>query len=283
VSGINRSSVTLTVRNSGGTNILSRTFTANGSTSVRIAPGTYTAILRLDSGNGNNTISLSIVIVGDTTPLVTPTPAPTPTPTSSPPPNQRTAPTIRLIGSNQIVLHLGGSPYFEQGVTATDTVDGNIANKVVTVSNVDITKAGNYTVKYTVTNTAGLSSSVMRYVEIVAPQTQIVPGKTFVFSPKGKQGESVIYSFDVDIPGDVTLTLSSLNKTSIIITILDPAGREVFKDTLNSNTTRNFNATIGNHTARVLITEANGNSSFGLRIATPGGLKQVYPKVEVPR
>jgi len=168
-------------------------------------------------------------------------------------------------------------------VTATDSVDGNIANKVVISSNVDTTKAGNYTVTYTVTNTANLSSSATRKVEIVASEARTVPSRAFSFSPKGKQDETLNFGFDVDVAGDVALSVSGFNKTTVTITILNPSGAEVFKESFSANATRNFKATAGNHTAKVLITAANGNTSFGLNITTPGGTSLVFPKDEVTR
>ena len=187
-----KTTATLTVKNSVGAEILRNSFTANGSKEVRLAAGTYTATVRIDSANGNTTVGLGVVIVGDGLPV------------------PRTAPTVALVGSSQIVLHLGGSPYVEQGVKAMDTVDGEIGGSAVLESNVDTSQAGNYTVKYTVTNTAGLSASVTRSVRVIAPETRQAPGKTYSFSPKGKQGESFTYDFDVAVAGSVSLTVRSL-------------------------------------------------------------------------
>jgi len=171
----------------------------------------------------------------------------------------------------------------EQGVTATDSVDGNIAGKVVISSNVDTTRAGNYTVTYSVTNTANLSSSVTRRVEIVAPTTRTIPTKMFSFSPKGKQDESLSFGFNVDVAGTVAVSISGLNKAAVTVTILNPSGTEVFRESYSANATLNFDAPVGNHTAMVLITSANGNTSFGLNITTPGGTSLVFPKAEVTR
>jgi hypothetical protein len=171
----------------------------------------------------------------------------------------------------------------EQGVTATDSVDGNITGKVVVTSNVIAVKSGNYTVTYNVTNTAGLSSSVTRRVEIVAPESRIVPGRTYSFSLKGKQGETLSNGFNVDVAGNVVISVSDLSKTTVSITILDPAGREVFKESFTANATRNFKAATGNYSVRTSIAAANGNTSFGLNITTPGGAALVFPKPEITR
>ncbi|MCL2164876.1 MAG: DUF5011 domain-containing protein, partial [Oscillospiraceae bacterium] len=147
----------------------------------------------------------------------------------------------------------------------------------------DTSKAGNYVVTYTVTNTANISSNVTRNVEIVAPATKAVPVKIYGFSPKGKQDEILNFGFDVEVAGDTALSVSSLNKTAVTITILDPSGEEIFRESFSANTTRNFKAAVGNHTAQVLITTANGNTSFGLNITTPGGTSLIFPKAEVTR
>lgn len=261
----NKTTVTLTVKNSVGAELLKNTFTANGSKGVYLAAGSYTATVRIDSTNGNTSVDLGVVIVGDGMPA------------------PRTAPTVALVGSSQIVLHLGGSPYVEQGVRAMDTVDGEIGGSAVIESNVDTSKAGNYTVKYTVTNTAGLSASVTRSVRVIAPETRQAPGKTYSFSPKGKQGESFTYNFDVAVAGSVSLTVSGLNKTNVTVTVSGPSGNELLKESYAANATRSFQAPAGKCTVKAVIDSANGNTSFGLAFATPGGIETYFPLPEVTR
>ena len=195
---------------------------------------------------------------------------------------QPAAPTIALIGSAQIILHLGGSPYTEQGVIATDVVDGNISGSAVIVSNVDTTKAGNYTVTYTVTNSAGLSASITRQVRVIAPEVRTVPGATYNFAPKGKQGEQFNYNFAASAAGAASLTVTVPNKTTTTVTIKNSQGEEVFRETFTASATRSFQALPGGYTVNVKIDAANGNTTINLGIATPGGTELYFPLPEIP-
>ena len=197
-------------------------------------------------------------------------------------PQAPTAPTVALIGSAQIVLHLGGSPYIEQGVTATDALDGNIGSSAVIDSNVDTTKAGNYTVKYTVTNSAGLSVSVTRQVSVIAPQTRTVPGRSYSFAPKGKQGETFTYNADADLAGNMSLSVTVPNKTTTTVRITNSAGSTVSQETFTANTTRSIPVSPGRYTIRVSIDAANGNATINLGLTTPPGTETYFPQPEVP-
>ncbi|MCL1810423.1 MAG: DUF5011 domain-containing protein, partial [Clostridiales bacterium] len=261
----NSTTATLTVKNSAGAEILKNTFTSNGSKEVRLAAGSYTATVRIDSANGNASVGLDVVIVNDGLPM------------------PRTAPSVTLVGSSQIVLHLGGSPYVEQGVRAMDTVDGEIGGTAELESNVDTSQAGNYTVKYTVTNSAGLSTSMTRSIQVISSETRQAPSKTYNFSPKGKQGESFTYDFDVAVAGSVSQAISGLNKTNVTVTVTGPAGNELHKESFAANATISFQAPAGKCTVKAVIDSANGNSSFGLSFQTPGGTETYFPLPEVTR
>jgi hypothetical protein len=263
VSGVDsKTNATITVKDAAGTVILSSTFTANGSKSVRIAAGTYTISTTIDKANGSTTVGVGVVVISD---------------------GQADPPSVKLVGSSQIVLHLGGSPYVEQGATASDSADGNISDKIVVNSNVDTSKAGEYTVKYNVTNSTGLSASVTRNVSVIAPETRTIPGKSFSFAPKGKKGENFTYTFDTTVEGNVTLTVSGLNKTTTTITVTDVSGAQIHKETFTANVARTFPAPVGKYTVTVSIDEANGNSGFTLNFATPGGTEIYFPQPEVTR
>jgi len=193
------------------------------------------------------------------------------------------APTISLIGSAQIVLHLGGSPYFEQGATAIDEADGNISSQVVINSNVNTDVAGHYTVVYTVTNSAGLSASVTRNVEIVAPVTQTLPGASFSFAPKGKQGESFTYNIAVAAAGNTSLTVTVPNKTAVQVTINNGSVPVVYTERFEANASRSIPGLSGDYTVKVEFVAANGNTTVNLGVTTPGGTQLVFPKPEVTR
>ena len=355
----NKTTLTVSIKDAGGTVVFSSAFPSNGAKTVSLAPGSYTAVTQITQTNGNSTVQVSISIVEGEAPPPPPPPvllpvittdglpdgkagvaysflltgadgaepyawtatglpgglalstggllAGTPTeagiytvhitltdaeaasvsgdfaltvaPADAPAP---TPPTVTLVGSAQIVLHLGGSPYVEQGVVAVDALDGDISDSAVITGVVDTTAAGNYTLLYTVTNSAGLSASVSRRVEIVAEQTRELPGKSYSFNPKGKQGESFTYSADVPVDGLVSLSVSVANKTTITVTVTDAAGAAVFSESFSANATRSFPTEAGQHTVGVSIDQANGNTNNSLTLAAPGGTETSFPKPEIP-
>ncbi len=60
-----------------------------------------------------------------------------------------------------------GESYIESGCHAVDKQEGNITNNVQTSGNVDTSKAGDYTVTYTVRNAANMETSTTRTVHVV--------------------------------------------------------------------------------------------------------------------
>ncbi len=64
------------------------------------------------------------------------------------------APVITLSGETPLVLCVG-TPYAEPGATATDNCDGDLSGSMVLTGSVDPNTAGNYTVTYNVSDTAG--------------------------------------------------------------------------------------------------------------------------------
>lgn len=79
-----------------------------------------------------------------------------------------TPPTITLIGSNPLNYTIGGV-FTDPGATATDTEDGNLTSAIVSSSTVSTTTAGTYQIKYSVTDSGGLSASTTRTVVVSAP------------------------------------------------------------------------------------------------------------------
>jgi hypothetical protein len=74
-----------------------------------------------------------------------------------------TAPELRLNGDSEITLAVG-TEFEDPGYTATDDYDGDVTDKVVRSGNVDHSKAGTYTITYTVQDAAGNVTSKKRTV-----------------------------------------------------------------------------------------------------------------------
>lgn len=103
-------------------------------------------------------------------------------------------------GSNQVYAFLGES-FTEPGYSATDNCEGDVTDKVSITGDVDISKSGNYEVKYEVSDGSGNKSSETR---------------TVVVSERGKVG-TIYLTFD-DGPQSGT--------TDVILDILKEEGIE---------------------------------------------------------
>ena len=80
-----------------------------------------------------------------------------------------TNPVITLNGNSAITLKLNET-YNDEGATATDDRDGDITSKIVKNGTVDTSKAGTYTLTYTVQDAAGNSANVTRVVTVAEPE-----------------------------------------------------------------------------------------------------------------
>lgn len=76
-------------------------------------------------------------------------------------------PVLKLIGDEKITLSLN-TEYKEPGYTASDETDGDITSKVKTEGSVDSTKAGEYTLTYSVKDKAGNLTTKKRTVEVLS-------------------------------------------------------------------------------------------------------------------
>ncbi len=104
------------------------------------------------------------------------------------------APTIRLIGAKEYYIK-SGSPYKEPGCYASDLADGNLTSRVKVSGKVNTNKMGTYTLKYTVKDSDGRSSTATRQVYVYKKQA--------VSKPKDP-GKKVIYLTFDDGPSKYT-------------------------------------------------------------------------------
>lgn len=75
-------------------------------------------------------------------------------------------PTIKLAGESNIYLLLG-EKYEEYGYVASDTIDGDLTDKVIVINQINNTKIGKYDIIYSVTNSSGLKTEVKRVVNVI--------------------------------------------------------------------------------------------------------------------
>ena len=175
------------------------------------AVGTHTITWKADDGNGNIITAAQTVTITDTT-----------------------KPVIVLLGDNPQTVEFG-SVYTDPGATATDAVDDNdeLTTQIAAVSTVDTGTVGDYTVTYTVSDTAtNAATPVLRTVivtdtaapDIIAPNTYITEA-TATLTPLDRSDYGIATSGDDtaditdDAPdafplGDTTITWTATDKST---------------------------------------------------------------------
>jgi len=176
-------------------------------------------------------------------------------------------PIITLNGSNYQYVELG-EEYLEEGAVAQDEKDGDLTSKIVITSNVDSTKLGVYVVVYTVSNTQGESSSVIRTVEVIDETKPIVELKEQLEVKDGKIIVNADKTFDfiLDsvelIDNDTDLTMSYVVKYRPFenekINILDLEEDNLFEEI---NIEEFEIAPLGYYLVSYLVLDSSGNES----------------------
>ena len=98
------------------------------------------------------------------------------------------APSISINGNSTMYLPIG-SGYSDAGASATDICDGDVSSSISVSGGVDTSRAGSYSVTYSVSDLSGNSTSVSRNV--------------FVYAPNGN-GDRVVYLTFDDGPSSYT-------------------------------------------------------------------------------
>jgi len=93
-------------------------------------------------------------------------------------------PVINLIGNTNVTLYLNDN-YSEEGAAATDNYDGDITDKIVISGTVDNKKVGKYEITYTVKDTSGNETSIVRTInvkekQVASTSNQDVTGLTYI-------------------------------------------------------------------------------------------------------
>ena len=95
--------------------------------------------------------------------------------------NDTTPPVITLIGSANVSVTQGDN-YTDEGATATDNVEGDLTSSISVSGNVDTDIIGNYILTYSVSDSAGNSTSATRNVEVTEINPDLVGAWTTTFS-----------------------------------------------------------------------------------------------------
>jgi hypothetical protein len=85
-----------------------------------------------------------------------------------------TVPVITLNGQAQATINLN-TIYIDSGATAIDNIDGDLTSSIVTTGEVNTSIVGNYTITYTVSDSAGNTATARRQVTVEDDGNQIDP------------------------------------------------------------------------------------------------------------
>ncbi|MGK0405215.1 MAG: hypothetical protein ACJAR6_000585, partial [Oleispira sp.] len=123
----------------------------------------------------------------------------------------QTIPVISIVGDD-VVYSIQDAIYEDLGANATDSIDANIANKLVTVNSVDINVIADYSVTYDVTDAAGNSAvQKTRTVKIVIDPIVTIKN----YADDQASPEPVV--FDFELAGVTGVTTANLADVNIVI------------------------------------------------------------------
>src|SRR5690606_10368271 len=98
------------------------------------------------------------------------------------------------------------NPYIDSGATANDDVDGDLTSSIIVTNTVNPNVEGIYTVTYTVTDSGGNTTTVVRTVNVVEAILAIETNsfvQPFLGGPLTKyEIESIIFSNSGTVPGN---------------------------------------------------------------------------------
>lgn len=107
-------------------------------------------------------------------------------------------PVIELIGKSEVNIFVGET-YQDDGVKANDALDGDITDKVIVNSDLDIKKEGTYTITYEVSDTAGNKISIKR--TIIVKEKPTTTTKKIITNAGSGNGVAILmyhYFYDED-------------------------------------------------------------------------------------
>jgi competence protein ComGC len=164
-------------------------------------------------------------------------------------------PTITLLGDNPVTINVGET-YIEPGFVASDDVDGNITDKVLTTGPINPNNPASYEITYSVTDSANNLFEIKRTVTVVD-----TVGPIITYEPNGNVTYAKSGSTVVRVRDNAVLNNSSLKyhwvKDAAIPT------ESCFITTLTNNSTINTPASAtGNYYLWVLAKDSVNNTTM---------------------
>lgn len=120
-------------------------------------------------------------------------------------------PNLILEGDSEVVLSLKGE-YKELGFKSSDNYDGDITEKVIVESNLDVNKIGEYEIKYISIDSSDNKTEVIRKIRVIdniAPVITLKGSKKVTVKVNGnyeEEGYSAIDNYDGDITKNVKVS-----------------------------------------------------------------------------
>lgn len=265
--------------------------------------GSYTISYSVVDAAGNKGYATrSVTVLEPAAPILTPTPEPE-TPIEEPelpgsepelpgsepelpgsePEAPAVVPSISIVGSSTIVLHVG-SNYQEQGAIASDALDGDLSGEVRISGRVDAQTAGTYRVTYSVTNSSGLAATATRRVQVIAP-VETRERASYRFSEKfnkKKIGTVTRYPFSAAASGDMDLMLT-LSGGVVTVIVYNASGSEVSRNQYASGASATYSGFAkGDYTLAVEATQISSNLSYTVNMLMPEVVTVDYQSDEIP-
>jgi PKD repeat protein len=125
-------------------------------------------------------------------------------------------PVITLKGDNPLTITVG-EEYVDPGATAYDEEDGDLSDQIVITGTVDTSTPGEYTVTYTVRDSAGNTATATRVVKVVEPDPTYTlsllgqePSAGAKISPDIGDSFTQVWELKLTANHDATLSLSPI-------------------------------------------------------------------------
>lgn len=152
----------------------------------------------------------------------------------------QTAPTITILGGNQITIEAGSS-YTDAGATATDNYNNDVTADITVTNTVDPNTIGSYTVTYTVSDASGNQATAVRtvIVEDSTPPSITLVGSTPVSVEAGSSYSDAGATATDTYDGDLTSSIATNNNVDI--------------------------NTVGSYTVTYTVTDSSGNTATATR------------------
>ena len=234
------------------------------------AKGVYTVNYTVEDAGGNTARATRTVLINE----------------REAPPPPPSVPTVTIVGSNPIILHLdSGTPYTEQGAIANDEADGDISKNVQITGKVNRNTPGTYMLTYTVENNAKLMASATREVRILAPTETKLVRTPYNFSGQGKAPTTTTHTGVVtDKAGWMDFNATSIdNKSAITVSVVNArTGAQVFNNKFTAKGGLQFWADEGTYNVIVTLVEGSGNSKYSINLLTPEEIYTTFDDAEVP-